>query len=65
MGWSSYTPLRHRPLGTGGALRQAAGYISTDNFLVMNGDSYSDADLTWPGSKAREEWRRRHGGRNT
>lgn len=33
------------PLGTGGALRQAAGYIATDNFLVMNGDSYTDADL--------------------
>jgi len=34
------------PLGTGGALRQAAGYIATDNFLAMNGDSYTDADLS-------------------
>jgi NDP-sugar pyrophosphorylase family protein len=34
------------PLGTAGALRQAAGYIATDNFLVMNGDSYTDADLS-------------------
>ena len=33
------------PLGTGGALHQAASYISTDDFLVMNGDSYTDADL--------------------
>jgi NDP-sugar pyrophosphorylase family protein len=34
------------PLGTGGALRQAAEYIATDDFLVMNGDSYTNVDLT-------------------
>jgi NDP-sugar pyrophosphorylase family protein len=33
------------PLGTGGALREAARYITTQKTLVMNGDSYTDADL--------------------
>jgi len=33
------------PLGTGGALRQALDLITTDNVLVMNGDSYTDLDL--------------------
>jgi D-glycero-alpha-D-manno-heptose 1-phosphate guanylyltransferase len=33
------------PLGTGGALRQAVDYVATENVLVMNGDSYTDADL--------------------
>src|SRR5271169_1384583 len=31
------------PLGTGGALRNAADMIESDNVLVMNGDSYTDA----------------------
>jgi D-glycero-alpha-D-manno-heptose 1-phosphate guanylyltransferase len=34
------------PLGTGGALRQAAGHITTDTTLVMNGDSYTGVDLS-------------------
>ena len=33
------------PLGTGGALAQAAGEITTDSALVMNGDSYAEVDL--------------------
>jgi NDP-sugar pyrophosphorylase family protein len=33
------------PLGTGGALREAADYARTVAALVMNGDSYTDADL--------------------
>jgi NDP-sugar pyrophosphorylase family protein len=33
------------PLGTGGALRNAADLIKSDNVLIMNGDSYTDADL--------------------
>lgn len=33
------------PLGTGGALAQAVREISTDSFLVMNGDSYAEVDL--------------------
>src|SRR5208283_3386650 len=33
------------PLGTGGALRNAAGLIESENLLIMNGDSYTDADL--------------------
>lgn len=33
------------PLGTGGALRHAAGEVRTANCLVMNGDSYTDVDL--------------------
>jgi NDP-sugar pyrophosphorylase family protein len=34
------------PLGTGGALREAAHHISTETLLVMNGDSYTDVDLS-------------------
>jgi NDP-sugar pyrophosphorylase family protein len=34
------------PLGTGGALRNALDLIHSDTALVMNGDSYTDADLT-------------------
>jgi NDP-sugar pyrophosphorylase family protein len=34
------------PLGTGGALREAASYLRTDAALIMNGDSYTDVDLT-------------------
>jgi NDP-sugar pyrophosphorylase family protein len=33
------------PLGTGGALRNAAGLIESQNILIMNGDSYTDANL--------------------
>jgi len=33
------------PLGTGGALRLALSYLSSDTVLIMNGDSYTDADL--------------------
>jgi NDP-sugar pyrophosphorylase family protein len=34
------------PLGTGGALREAAHRIGTETSLVMNGDSYTDVDLS-------------------
>jgi NDP-sugar pyrophosphorylase family protein len=34
------------PLGTGGALREATGHIGTETALVMNGDSYTDVDLS-------------------
>jgi len=33
------------PLGTGGAVRLAAGLVSSDSVLIMNGDSYTDVDL--------------------
>jgi NDP-sugar pyrophosphorylase family protein len=33
------------PLGTGGAMRNAADLVNTDAVVVMNGDSYTDADL--------------------
>ena len=33
------------PLGTGGALRNAAELMDSDIALVMNGDSYTDIDL--------------------
>ncbi len=33
------------PLGTGGALRLALPYVTSEVVLVMNGDSYVDADL--------------------
>jgi mannose-1-phosphate guanylyltransferase len=33
------------PLGTGGALRQAADLMESATAIAMNGDSYTDADL--------------------
>jgi mannose-1-phosphate guanylyltransferase len=33
------------PLGTGGAVRNAADIVQSQQILVMNGDSYADADL--------------------
>ena len=33
------------PLGTGGAVRNAAGLVESAACLVMNGDSYTDVDL--------------------
>ncbi len=33
------------PLGTGGGLRQSVGQVATDNFLALNGDSYTDVGL--------------------
>jgi NDP-sugar pyrophosphorylase family protein len=33
------------PLGTGGALRNAVDLVESDAALIMNGDSYLDADL--------------------
>ena len=33
------------PLGTGGAVRKAADLLESKTTLVMNGDSYTDADL--------------------
>ena len=35
-----------KPLGTGGAIRFAGGFADADQLLVMNGDSYCDADLS-------------------
>lgn len=34
------------PLGTGGALRNAVDLMHSHNALIMNGDSYTDADLS-------------------
>jgi NDP-sugar pyrophosphorylase family protein len=33
------------PLGTGGAIRNAVEFITSDSVLVTNGDSYADVDL--------------------
>ena len=33
------------PLGTGGAVRNAARLVTSECVLIMNGDSYTDADL--------------------
>jgi len=33
------------PLGTGGAVRQALDFVSGNDVLVLNGDSYCDVDL--------------------
>jgi NDP-sugar pyrophosphorylase family protein len=37
--------IESAPLGTGGALRNAAGLVESDSVLILNGDSYTDADL--------------------
>ena len=34
-----------RPMGTGGALRDALRMVRGDHFLLLNGDSFLDADL--------------------
>jgi NDP-sugar pyrophosphorylase family protein len=39
-----YSP-ESSPLGTGGALRNAADLVESESVLVMNGDSYADADI--------------------
>jgi len=39
-----YSP-EAKPLGTGGALRNAAGLVRSNEALVLNGDSYTDANL--------------------
>ena len=33
------------PLGTGGAVKNAAGFIAGDSFLVLNGDSFCPVDF--------------------
>jgi mannose-1-phosphate guanylyltransferase len=33
------------PLGTGGAVRNSAGLVTSDPVLIMNGDSYTDGSL--------------------
>ena len=40
-----YSPEEH-PLGTGGALRNSADLVETNSVLVMNGDSYTNVDLS-------------------
>jgi NDP-sugar pyrophosphorylase family protein len=37
--------IESSPLGTGGALRNAADLIESENVLIMNGDSYTAVDL--------------------
>jgi NDP-sugar pyrophosphorylase family protein len=38
--------IESTPLGTGGALRNAVDLITSDCVLMMNGDSYTDANLS-------------------
>ena len=45
------------PLGTAGALKNAEEFFESDSVLVMNGDSYCDADIS-----AFRDW---HDGRNS
>lgn len=37
--------IENMPLGTGGAILKAAQMVTSDPFLVLNGDSYFDADI--------------------
>ncbi|UCE46426.1 MAG: nucleotidyltransferase family protein [Phycisphaerales bacterium] len=52
VGWGSpHHPLKfvisdeHKPLGTAGAIKNAAKHIRSDTFLVANGDSFCSVDL--------------------
>jgi D-glycero-alpha-D-manno-heptose 1-phosphate guanylyltransferase len=36
--------VEEQPLDTGGAIKYAAQYITTEKFVVLNGDTYSDVD---------------------
>ncbi|MEW6994791.1 nucleotidyltransferase family protein [Colwelliaceae bacterium MEBiC 14330] len=36
--------VEKQPLDTGGAIKYAAQYITTDKFVVLNGDTFSDLD---------------------
>jgi mannose-1-phosphate guanylyltransferase len=38
--------IESTPLGTGGALRNAVDFVKSESVLIMNGDSYTDADLS-------------------
>jgi NDP-sugar pyrophosphorylase family protein len=38
--------IESTPLGTGGALRNAVDLVKSESVLIMNGDSYTDADLS-------------------
>lgn len=39
------TSVESKPLGTGGAIRSVLPYIESETALVINGDSFTDADL--------------------
>ncbi len=41
----TYSP-EDEPLGTGGALKKAINMVDDEKFIVMNGDSYLDVDLS-------------------
>lgn len=38
-------PQEPGPLGTGGAVRNAAGFVVSESVLIMNGDSYTEVEL--------------------
>ncbi len=38
--------VEKEPLGTAGALKNAENYLEDEAFLVLNGDSYSEIDIT-------------------
>jgi D-glycero-alpha-D-manno-heptose 1-phosphate guanylyltransferase len=37
--------IEREPLGTGGAIAAAAGFINAENFFVLNGDTFFEVDL--------------------
>ena len=36
--------IEDRPLGTGGAIRSAMAWVRSDNFIVLNGDTFCEID---------------------
>jgi D-glycero-alpha-D-manno-heptose 1-phosphate guanylyltransferase len=38
--------VEETPLGTGGAIKKALNYVTSDNVLILNGDTLFDIDLT-------------------
>lgn len=37
--------VEEEPLGTGGALKRSAQFVSSEKFIVLNGDTYQEIDL--------------------
>ncbi|MGL5485021.1 MAG: sugar phosphate nucleotidyltransferase [Shewanella sp.] len=46
-----YYSVENYPLGTGGGIRQAIEFVSGDNVLIFNGDTYATVDINKSFSK--------------
>ncbi|MBX2998956.1 MAG: nucleotidyltransferase family protein [Caldilineaceae bacterium] len=55
LGIEIHYSVEQEPLGTGGALRRALDSVQSDEIIVLNGDSYCQADLTQLRQRHREQ----------